>query len=84
VAAFVEPNVLPAWDGERMTEPDPAVLEAVAQLARDLPHVDADEAWVRLAHLTPAQRADVEQVMHDTTAGLPAPAQSTRADGPAS
>lgn len=45
-----------------MAEPDPAVLEAVAQLARYLPHVDADTAWARLAHLTPAQRAEVERV----------------------
>jgi len=51
-----------------MTEPDPAVLEAVAQLARDLPHVNADEAWARLAHLTPAQRDEVERAVRELSA----------------
>jgi hypothetical protein len=51
-----------------MAGPDPAVLEAVAQLARDLPHVDADEAWARLAHLTPAQRVQVERLVGDVAA----------------
>jgi len=51
-----------------MPAPDPAVLEAVAELARDLPHVDADTAWARLAHLTPEQRAEVERVTGDVTA----------------
>lgn len=46
-------------------EPDRVVLEAVAQLARDLPHVDADTAWARLAHLTHEQRAEVERIVRD-------------------
>lgn len=49
-------------------ELDPVVLEALAELARDLPHVDADEALARLAHLTPAQRAEVEQAVEDAVA----------------
>jgi alkylhydroperoxidase family enzyme len=56
-----------------MTEPDPAVLEAVAQLARDLPHVDADTAWARLAHLTPEQRAEIEGVVGGAIAEARAP-----------
>lgn len=51
-----------------MTEPDPVVLEAIAELDRDLPHVDADTAWARLAHLTPAQRAEMVRAMAETSA----------------
>lgn len=49
-------------------EPDPAVLRSLLQLARDLQTVDADDAWARLAHLSPAQRAQVERAIGDLSA----------------
>lgn len=49
-------------------DPDPAVLSALLGLARDLRVVDADEAWARLAHLTPAQREQVKRAIGDLAA----------------
>ncbi len=47
-------------------------LRELARLARDLPHVDADEAARRLARLTPEQRALVVSAVEEL--GEPPPA----------
>lgn len=44
------------------------VLQALLQLAGDLQTVGPDEAWARLEHLTPVQRAQVERAIGDLAA----------------
>lgn len=43
--------------------PSTAALESLADLARDLLRIDADEAWRRLARLTDSEREWVEEAV---------------------
>jgi hypothetical protein len=45
----------------------------LARLARDLPYVDADEAWRRLGRLTAEQRALVLAAVHRAASGSGVP-----------